>query len=229
MSNLDKFYKKLKSVPSNLVTNDKYVFLIKNNILKAKYIHASDIFNIDSAQLKTYVFENEKVLVFPISIDNKLISLFIKGIDTRSNPLKVNATHIPYGIDLFSNNFRYGDPIIIVEGIADLGAMKLLDPTLNVIAMLSNSLSKEACNFINKLTNNFVVITDNDKAGEIGFNTLRKRLEGSNVRRVENYSYLDDPGNILDLLITYKKTKDTFIKNELNIIKDYYINKIKEG
>lgn len=228
MSSLNKFYNKLKELPEDINVNNKYLFLVKNKIIDGKYLHASEVMNLKNEKIKDFMFNVESSLIFPISVDNYITSLFFKSISIESNPLKVNKTEIPYGFDYFNKDFKYGDSIILVEGIADLGALKLLNPKLNVIAMLSNSLSKGSCEFITKLTNNFIVITDNDKAGDIGFNTIRKRLRPHTVNRVSNYGTLKNPGEILEILMKYQKTKDTYLKNELYIIKSYYLNNIKE-
>lgn len=225
---MQELYNKLKRIPKNLINSDKYL-LLGLTALDAKYISTRDIFHIENFQIKEYIADVGDAVVFPITINNKIVSLFIRSLDSKDNPLKYNKTTIPYGFDMFDEDFKYGDPVILVEGIADLGALKLINPKYNVIAMLSNSISKESCEFLKEITNNFVIITDNDKAGDIGFKTIRKRLSGNNVRRIIPYGTTKDPGDIIDLLLKYRRTKDTFIKTEIDIIKSYYLNSIGEN
>ena len=52
-------------------------------------------------------------------------------------PLKLGSNSFPYNLGNLSKDFKYGDAIILVEGVADLAGLKLLDPTLNIVAMQS--------------------------------------------------------------------------------------------
>lgn len=230
MDNFIKLYSKASNLPSNLALVNKYTLLVANNIIEGKYMSVSDILS-NNSKLNSYIVDKRHVLLLPNSLNGNIVSMFVRGVEDSTFPLKIGDTSIPYGLDTFSKDFKYGDPIIFVEGLGDYGGLKLLDPSLNIIVLFSNSLSKASCDIVGRLTNRFIVITDNDEAGLIGFRTIRKNLSKYNatVTRVNNYGDMKDPGEIAEMTLKYMKSKDQYIKNQLGIIKEYYINSIKQG
>lgn len=230
MNDFIKLYENANTLPSKASLINKYTFLIANNIIKAKYMSVSDILS-NNSKLNSYIVDKKHVLLIPNFISGNIVSMFVRGVNDSKFPLKLGDTHLPYGLDSFNKDFKYGDPIILVEGLGDYGGLKLLDPTLNIIVMFSNTLPKSSYDIIGRLTNKFIVITDNDDAGLLGFRILKKSLNKYNatVTRVENFGDMKDPGEIAEMTLKYMKTKDQFTKNQLGIIKEYYLSSIKHG
>lgn len=225
---LQKLYNRTKPLPEYLRFENKYTFLVYHKVLPAGFIEVSDIFS-KSSKLNNYIVDKEQVLIFPNYLNGKIMNLFIRGVNDSQFPLKIGENMIPYGLDYFNKDFKYGDPIILVEGLADYGGLKLLDPTLNIVVMFSNSLPKSQYELIAGLTNNIIVLTDNDEAGLVGYRTIKKSFKKYpvNVIRVEQFSSLKDTGDIVDLIMNDLKFNSGQKSQQLIVISQYYLANLK--
>jgi hypothetical protein len=101
-----------------------------------------------------------------------------------------------------------------------------------VVALRTNSISKDAYKVYESITNNIILLLDNDKAGNTQIAKLQLKLKeiGIHSTVVNQYNTIKDTGDIADLFMQYEKTKDKAILSELNNINIYYkaqINLIK--
>ncbi len=125
------------------------------------------------------------------------------------------ATNI-YGLDFFSEDFKYGDPIVVTEGIYDADVFRQINR--NTVAVYTSSVSVMQAEILHTITDKFVMALDADDAGERGFNTSVK-----NLKRVSHSC-------IVNKLPIYRGDKDLGdIENgyEKNIKLDYYRMSLK--
>lgn len=230
-SKIKEYYSKARPIPSALFENNKYAFLGYNNIVEIGYLDINDIIQSNKSDvLDSYISRFGQVLLFPNRINGEIVNLFIRPLNEKTALLKLGNSSFPYNMGNLAAGFKFGDPIILVEGIADLGALKLLDPSLNIIAMQSVSIPNEYYVFLQGLTDKVIILNDNDKAGNIAKFKTAKTLQAYKItpKIVDQYAGLKDTGDILDKMLLYLKTKRQDIKEELELIKLYYLSQLRE-
>jgi len=106
-----------------------------------------------------------------------------------------------YGLGYLDNNFKYGDWVVIVEGLADADIGRGLYP--NFLATMTSKITHSQFEVLKLLTNRVILIGDNDKPGRIGTKNNRKKLQeaGFDVRLIFQYGDLKDIGELGDLLL----------------------------
>lgn len=224
---LGEIYSLTRPVPTTLAADNKYI-LLSQGIIETGYLDINDIL-LKSTPLDSYIKEFGQVLVFPNKCNGEIINLLVRPLNGKAAMLKLGNNALPYNIGNFSKDFKYGDPIILVEGIADLGAIKLLDNTLNVVAMQSASLPREHYDVIASFTNKVIILNDNDKAGNTAKRKMIQTFKEYNIttKFVEQYSGLKDTGEILDKVLLYRRTKNADIQTDIELIKMYYLMQLK--
>lgn len=228
MTEIEKLYELCHEIPNSYKMKSKYTFLIKERILKGRLLTINDSLEKDT-KINRFINSYNTVLIFPNYINKVLVDLQVKPLDSNERFLQLGNIKPPYGIGRLDKDFKYGDPLFLVEGIADFGALKIMNPRLNVVAIRSNALAKSYYPLLTSLTNNIVMIPDNDEAGLSQINTIKKNFNKLNTgfNIVIQYEGLKDTGDFIDLLMNYKKSPT---QDELDLIKDisnYYIQQFK--
>ena len=116
-----------------------------------------------------------------------------------------------YGLGDLEDNFRYGKPILLVEGHLDRDVMKEIYP--NTLGIMTNHLSKVQVEILKNLTNKFILMLDNDEAGRDGIRTTKYQLQGSKIMELKHDSYLKDAGDLMKLDIENHKKFEEVIDN----------------
>jgi len=230
LKELEQLYAKARQVPEEYQFVNKYTYALYNGILDGRYMDINDVFNNESV-LTGYISKHNAILLFPSYIDNILVSLFIRPVTGNISPLKLGLPVLMYGLGNLDENFKYGSKLYIVEGIGDYLALKLIEPSINVVAILSNTVSLNSIELISNLTNNVVLVTDGDEAGDIGYRVASSKFKklGVNVSRIKPYGKHKDVGEVLDCIVEYKKTGDLSIKEKINEQVSYYKTAIYIG
>lgn len=211
-------------IPEKLQYYNKYTWLAYNQVIDCKYLDINDIITHETP-VNQYITEHGVILLFPNIINGQIVDIFVRSINTtKSNPLKLGSTQFPFGIGNLKENFKYGDTLVLVEGIGDLGTLNFILPEVDVISVQSNALSKNHTMLLSQVTNNFIILFDNDTAGIKGANITKNRLErlGCNVKIAKQYGKLKDTGNLLEILITHLKQPNEELKKKLKMIIKYY-------
>lgn len=213
------------------VLRNKYILLASLGITPGAYLDINDVISTNNLPIKNYVEKFKEVILFPNFINNKLVDLFIRPINKLETPLTYKTTDFlfPYGIGQLREGFKFGDTLFVVEGIGDYGALKLIDKNIDVVAIRTNSFPKNSYEFFASLTNNIVMIPDNDKAGLGGLNKVKNtfsKLE-VNFNYFKQFGDFKDTGDFVDLLINYKKTKSESLRKEIELARNYYLTNIK--
>jgi hypothetical protein len=221
-------YNLARKIPEELKYTNKYTWMIDKGIIKGRFLGINDTFDMKTP-LNDYIKEVGDILVIPNIVNKKITSLVVKPLDSTKKMLTFDTLKLPFGIGGFPEEFRYGDLIVFVEGIADLGALKLLLPKTPIIAMMSNAIAKSSYPFYAMLTDKIVIIPDGDKEGHSQIERMRKRFSdlGVNLGIVEQYGSMKDTGEIIDLFMEYERQggrqlgKKDF-QEKLNLLREYY-------
>lgn len=219
--NIEELYSLGRVIPTSKKDKNKYTWLAYRGLLEIRYFDVNDIMK-KKTPINGFVSEHGSVLLIPNIINGKLVDLTVKALDSKSM-IKYCNHKLPYGLGSFKN-FTYGKPIILVEGVADLAGLKLIDPSLNVVALRTNSISQDFYEIYKSLTNKIILLLDNDKAGQSQISKIQFQLkrEGIDSEVIRQHASLKDTGEIVDLFMKYEKTKDPEILNELQNINTYY-------
>lgn len=230
ITNLNTIYDLAHEIPERLQYYNKYTWLAYNKIIECRYLDINDAMTLDLS-LNSYISEMGVILLFPNRIGTTITDVFIRGINTKDMPLKLGSNHFPFNIGNLKEDFKFGDTIILVEGVTDIGGLKVISPDINVISLQSNSISTEHLQLLTQITDNFILLLDSDSAGIKGANITKRKLEkeGAKVKIVEQYGKLKDTGDIVDILMTYLKSDkhSEEIKARLQLISSYYKLQLK--
>ena len=156
-------------------------------------------------------FHNEALMIANI-VDNKVLSIVFRSIDKNKEFMKIGTTKSTfYGLGELSENFRYGIPILLVEGHLDRDMMTTIYP--NTLAIMTNQLSKSQVEILRLLTNKFILMLDNDEAGLKGQKIAKYQLKGCKILELKHDCYLKDAGDLVKLELTNKIKYDEIIEN----------------
>lgn len=220
---LDKLWSMARPIPKELELINKYTWMGVNKVLPIRYLDANDVMAHPNMPIKNYLVNNEVILLFPNIVNGVIVDLYVQPLYTKGKPLRLGSTAFPYNIGGLSPDFKYGDPIILVEGIADLAAIKLMGD-LNVVAMRGNSLGTPQTKLLAAITNNIIVIPDSDEAGNQGFSRLWRKFRDLkvNIVSVNQFKNFKDTGDFIEKILYYYKTEDLSILDEIQLSWRFY-------
>lgn len=221
---LQELYNKARAIPQELELTNKYTWLAYNNVLEARYLDLNDTLVQRDIQIGGYISRNEAILLFPNIVGDKIVDIFVKPLYSKAEPLKLGDDRFPYNIGNLDPGFKYGDPLVLVEGLADGAALKLISPRINFIVMQRSSLSMTQLELLSQITNKFIVIPDRDEAGTRGYTKMWYRFRdlGATCVSLNQFRYFKDTGDLLDRVLYYLNTRDTSILEEIELAQTYY-------
>jgi 5S rRNA maturation endonuclease (ribonuclease M5) len=224
--NLKEIYSLGQEIPEYLKDHNKYTWLAFNKLIEMHYIDINDILN-KKTPINSFVMQHGAALLIPNIVNNKIVDMTVKALNSSAT-IKYKNVSLPYNIGNLKN-FQYGDPLYVVEGVADVAGLKLIDPNINVIALQTNTIPNDMLPIYQALTNNIVLLLDNDKAGQVQYGKLKRKLGelGINTFFFKQFGSLKDTGEIVELVMSYKKMGVVNILNELNNVNLYYKSQIK--
>lgn len=191
-----------------LITDGEYLVKLKSN-LYPRYV-------------TRFIKEHREVLLIFNICNDRPISVTIRSIKTKHFIDWGNTKGMLYGIGTLNRDFKYGDPIVIVEGNKDTDTMKSLIYG-NTLGILTSSISEGQLNVLKNLTDNIILMLDNDEYGRKGTKKALRKLKGSfRVTVLEHYEGLKDCGDLVDLL------RENRI-DDVNFIVSYYSSVIELG
>lgn len=166
-------------------------------------------------------FHGKAIMIANI-IDDKVLSIVLRSIDTKKEFQKVGTSkNMFYGLGMMDKNFKYGDPIILVEGHLDRDAMSQFYP--NILAITTNKLSNSQVKILRYLTNRFILMLDSDSAGQSGIKDTLYKLKEFSIIEFKHEAQMKDCGDLIKLERTnpseyewvkllYQAKVDTYIK-----------------
>ncbi len=190
-----------------------------------RVLYLNDLITHKDLSIPTFVrnFIVKEGAVFMIAnlIDGKPISILFRSLNKKAFIDYGTTKGVFYGIGTLSPNFRYGDPIVVVEGVADRDVLSKIYP--NVVATKSSSLSMLQIELLASLTNRVILALDQDDPGRHGCRLALSRLRKKHLRAyILDHPDVKDPGTIYDYLVAKNKdkVKELFLS---------YSSKIKEA
>lgn len=210
-------YEKINEIRGNKYIELALKYNCKNYRICTVYdIYSLGLFNSFSYFAKEFINNSGRFLVILNELNGKPISSVFRGLD-KKDFFDFSVYYCPYGLDLIDENFRYGDYLVLTEGIYDADCFRGIYK--NTISMLTSSITIMQAEILNTLTNKFILIYDNDEAGKEGIEKSYKRLKNINpkaeVEIIRTYPDDKDIGEMEEYLLKGKK-------EEYEIRRDYY-------
>lgn len=183
--------------------NNKYLYYINNNDTPFKVVSATHILNSVKGLpefIIKYLITNGDCIIIPNKIGNVIYSLTCRNISGKKQFLKIgDVSHTLYGLGTLPSDFKYGKPLLLVEGNLDCEAMKEVYPY--TVASLTATLSTNQLQLISHLTDKVIVAYDSDDAGIQGYHIVKRKLSdlGVTVKFFKHSINLHDAGDLIDL------------------------------
>lgn len=228
-NDLTALYNIARPIPESRQYDTKDTWAVYNNLIEAKYLDVNDVLSNQHLVITSYIGQFNEVLLYPNRVLGEIVDIYVRPIFSKAAPLKLGNQNFPYNIGNLSKDFKYGDTLYLVEGIGDLAAVKLIKPDINIVAMQTSQLSNKQLEFLSKITNNFILLADDDNAGRIGSKNMFFRFKdlGCHMTTMKQYTSYKDTGDFLDDVIKFVLTKDTDTNMRANLAKMYYEKQLK--
>lgn len=224
---LQELYNIAKPIPEELALTNKYTFAGFHNLIEVRIIDVNDIIGKETP-INTYLSTNYKTLIFPNIVNGEIVDVFLRPLEVQNKPLKIGSKTFPFGIQYLNEGFKYGDIIILVEGVGDLAGLRLLDSSLNIISMQTSAVGVEHLGFLASLTNKILLLGDNDEVGKASRNKIIGAFKqvGVTVIPLEQHMFLKDTGDVLEMALNFTKTGNEVIGERLQELSEYYLTLI---
>lgn len=206
---------------------NKYTYMAYHKFLDIKVMTINDTMNYETP-INNYVQRYGKVLLFPNYVGNKIVNMTVKPMDEKKF-LSIGKSKLPYNIGQINSNFVYGDTLFLVEGIADLAAIKLMYKGANVVSLKSNTIAKDMYKLFASVTNKIAIFPDDDKGGKAELFHMKRELKklGADLFEISQFDDFKDSGEFLELIVEYKKAKDSTLLDRIELARTYYKNIMK--
>lgn len=222
---LNLLYHLCKPIPENLLSLNKYTqaslyYPIRFLTLETLLTYKSQTSQDPPQYLTELVSSESELVLIPSIINRQVVTAVIRSIHSKRFQTLLHSISYPFGIGQLQTSFTYLKPILVVEGVGDLLALKPIYP--NVVATLTSGLSKTQLSILQLLTNHLILAYDNDEAGNKSFYRDRKRILALNmqVSRLNNPAHYKDPGQLLDSRLLGQSIflEEAMYKHQINII-----------
>ncbi|MBO7615000.1 MAG: toprim domain-containing protein [Bacilli bacterium] len=216
-------YQKLFDISRKITTQrNKYEYISSHfGLLNYRTITDSEV-RMRSSELdipqwvKSFIYTHHEVILIANIIRGKVKGMLLRSITDKAFMDYGFKKGSFYGLGSLDPGFKFGDPIMIVEGAIDCDVSKQFI-TRNCLAVLTSSISEARAKVLSCLTDRVLLFLDNDEAGRQGEITSKRRLEsyGINVQIVPKVEKIKDLGDLLD---KYRRG-DLFVDTIINDIR----------
>ena len=162
--------------------------------------------------VRSFINAHKEVIIIANVIRGRVLGMLLRSVGEKAFMDYGFRKGSFYGLGSLSPNFKYGDPIMLVEGAIDCDFAKQFI-TRDCLAIMTSSVSIAKAKVLSCLTNRVFLFLDNDEAGRKGELTTKSRLEslGVTVEILPKNPALKDLGDLLDLYRTANMYTDTLI------------------
>ena len=166
--------------------------------------------------IRSFVNEYGEVILISNLICGKVRGIIFRAVNAKAFLSYGFREGALYGIGMLNPDFKYGDPLLLVESAIDSDFARLYI-TRNVLALMTSSVSVGKAQVISCLTNKVLLFLDNDDAGRRGEDKTKRKLEelGISVSVIPKVSGLKDLGDLIDM----KRRGDLFTNTIIEDIK----------
>lgn len=185
---------------SKIDNEEKSIFKLKESGMPIRFGCTKKLLDFIPEREGLYNFwqENKYFWIIPLEIKpNEVYGFMVRGYTKSYNVFRLTSD-LPVIFGLYSfEDFKFGEqPIILTEGVKDAIVLKTIYPyslSLNTSGLTSNSLQ-----FVKGLTNNFILIYDNDNAGHEAIKRDKETLRELGCRVVDILPVFKDVGKYID-------------------------------
>lgn len=162
-------------------------------------------------------FHGEALMIANI-INDKIISITLRSMGPKKEFSKIGISkNMLYGLGRMSKDFKFGQPILLVEGHLDRDVISELYS--NSLALTTNMINKSQAEILKRLTNKFILMLDNDEAGRKGTQNAYNILKGCKIKSIHHENGMKDCGDLVKLELSNI--------NEYEWVKQIYKSKIE--
>lgn len=210
-------------------SSNKYVYFMNHYESDYRFISSIKLLinfgNTLPGYFVNYLQQAGDSIMLPNKINNTIYSITFRNINGQKQFIKMGArSSLFYNLGNLPKDFKYGTPIILVEGNIDCDSVRQIYPC--ALATLTNAISLNQLQLLSALTNKVIIAYDNDEAGKRGYwnayNTLTKR--GFRVKRFKHSCLLKDFGDLIDLQMRDKEDYEStllYYKRQIqNLLED---------
>lgn len=196
------------TIGSDKSTLNKYTYLAYKfnfphyKIINLKNVMLKGMHTRMPKYLLDFISENGEVLLIANIISGYIPLIQLRTLRGEKKFIALgNQSKLFYGLGYLNKNFKFGDWIIIVEGIADADIIRGIYP--NVLATMTSRITRSQFEVLKLLTNKVILIGDNDIPGRKGTKLNRVLLKdaGFDVRLIFQYGDMKDCGELADFLL----------------------------
>lgn len=194
-------------------------------VCSAYDIHKLKLSKSLSYYVKNFINDNGVFLVILNELSGKPISAVMRSLENKDF-VDFSIYNCPYGLDLIRDDFKYGDYLIITEGLYDADSFRTI--YTDIVGVMTSTVSVMYAEILNTVTDRFILAFDSDNAGQRGFVKAQERLLRLNplaqVSKLFIYSGDKDLGDTRDIRSTSMgEGVDWEYRNRV----DFYTNSIK--
>jgi hypothetical protein len=162
-----------------------------------------------------------EVLVIAHVLAADVYSLTFRAIESKDFTTYGSQSFFYGSGDLANTAFIYGDPIVLVEGILDRDALNGVYPY--IMSTLSSSMSLVQLEILEVLTNNVILMYDNDVRGQDGVLRDIGKLKpwGIEVFTINHPGGVKDSGTLAEYHFQGELSKEEELRN-------YYLKNIED-
>ena len=152
--------------------------------------------------VRSFISNHKEVIIIANIIRGQVVGMLLRATDTKAFMDYGFRSGSFYGIGSLSPDFKYGDPIMLVEGAIDCDIAKQFI-TRNCLGVLTSSVSESKAMVLSCLTNKVLLFLDNDEAGARGEAASINKLAKYGVQAIviPKVARIKDLGDFLDLYI----------------------------
>jgi hypothetical protein len=179
------------------------------NIPHWKIITPSDVMR-DHSNVSLFLKSAGPSIISPLTLSNQLMGFIFRSIHDKSyNILSLNNLYFYSSYRtmcyVLNNNIPYGTPYLFSEGMFDSECLSQIYPLS--FSYLTSGISDVLAQFLSMMTNNVIMLTDNDTAGNNGFDKSSSILSKYNVKcmRLAISTEFKDAGDLLDQVVSSGK------------------------
>lgn len=145
--------------------------------------------------------DSGRALMIPHNINGTITQAVIRSLKEKRFLTINSSVPTPFGVGTLPRNRVFREPIVVVEGVADMYALRRVEPS--VVCTLTAALSSAQAAILEQLTNTVILAYDNDETGARSTkrDTRTLKSKGLNVLTLKHPKGHKDPGEMLDLLL----------------------------
>lgn len=181
-----------------ILDESKYVRLAReHNYQNYKLLLYSDVKKWELSESfstfqKKFFAEAGASIAIMNEMNGNLISIVFRSASAKEF-MNYSLFYSIYGYDMIDPNFKYGDWLVVTEGLYDADVFRQIYP--NVVATQTSNVTVIQAAVLKTMTNRFIIAFDDDKAGISGFSKAVHRL-GDNIKRLPIFSGDKDLGEM---------------------------------